>query len=840
VVSPDKALEAISKLRSDAQHLLLSPAEVDDRLRQIGKLLGGVRIGVRAKIVDVEHFWGSLEPQVADEEIDANAKITLALLWNDTESGVSTAEALKIKYELFDVVKDLWTQFRRNPHGGLTLKSSSVTSIFAPSIQRLTPSTTAEAIAVVYVDLDNFKRLNDSGLHEHGDHALRETYAAMHRLTKQTRGLAFFDGGDEFLLVIPTQDRNMILAALWQLRKEVQAKSFGPNGLHIGMTCSVVWRPLDLVCQDLYAVKAALEPLTKDRVGEKRRGTVTFEDWAADRESRFIVTDRRKYLELGICLSRCEPFRLDVFGDERLNFIAQHTRRVFSGSVDKLEAAIRVLTTWLDLTDCNVLDELPLMQLTGHGSALSHEAIALAVLHGISVARLDQAEDLQESSSHGLQLRWGSNDDCAVYLGGELVWGKVAQSAQAINYGHVGKSVYRSDPNGAVVGVQIGFQEEPMTNGGHVIPRKFFIDHIKVDNRPQTGGGLPDFWQVAVAQTISAVDSHFESVPVLMWGEAPQATETYQRLTGVRSWSVDEAAALADVPVERVTRLQESLAKRLRVVKSRHDLISCMYDAYVAERIDVQPPQVASRHYGAKLPRPMLRASATAQEDAVVCETAAQAYPIVIDTLRRSELTRQTRDDAGQELRELIGFKLKLTRPQKDTLPEYLRAQAADLDEYVERVFLSLGGILRGPLEAHNQVESFVNHLVTYIGAPGQQRSTRRACLVVPHVPGEDQQPRPLGLISVWASPRFEPGAICALDFVYVWRTVEAFIGFPYSLYGAICFADYLTQRIRETAGVGRASIALGELTYLAMSLHLGRDAFHARVAKRIVDGASD
>ncbi|EOA03862.1 hypothetical protein HFRIS_015211 [Herbaspirillum frisingense GSF30] len=79
------------------------------------------------------------------------------------------------------------------------------------------------------------------------------------------------------------------------------------------------------------------------------------------------------------------------------------------------------------------------------------------------------------------------------------------------------------------------------------------------------------------------------------------------------------------------------------------------------------------------------------------------------------------------------------------------------------------------------------------------------------------------------------------LDFVFIWRTVEAFIGFPYSLYGSIRLAEQLLKQIDIAVGsADRKTAQIGEVVYIAMSLHLGDDEYHMRVAKQIVDSSSD
>ncbi len=156
-------------------------------------------------------------------------------------------------------------------------------------------------------------------------------------------------------------------------------------------------------------------------------------------------------------------------------------------------------------------------------------------------------------------------------------------------------------------------------------------------------------------------------------------------------------------------------------------------------------------------------------------------------------------------------------------------------------MLLSSTGRIRQELESTNQVSAFKKELLACF-APGEvPRSTRRACLVVPHVPTDDGNPSPAGLVAVWASPRMNDSTERTVDWVFVWRTVEAFIGLPYSLYGSIKLAQSLLAQLNaELPAETSTPFRLGEITYIALSLHMRFDGVHRRIAKRIVDESSE
>ena len=78
------------------------------------------------------------------------------------------------------------------------------------------------------------------------------------------------------------------------------------------------------------------------------------------------------------------------------------------------------------------------------------------------------------------------------------------------------------------------------------------------------------------------------------------------------------------------------------------------------------------------------------------------------------------------------------------------------------------------------------------------------------------------------------------LHYSFTWRTVEALVGFPYSIYGSVGYAEYLTGLIRKEVGPDAArNVETGELSYIAHSLHIFKDDYGQNIARRIVDDAS-
>ncbi len=92
--------------------------------------------------------------------------------------------------------------------------------------------------AVLAVDLDLFKQVNDQHGHAAGDAVLRQTAALMQRLTRQ-HDLVARSGGEEFTLLLPETSPDDALALAERLRAGLQAQVVRHQGQALVVTVSV-------------------------------------------------------------------------------------------------------------------------------------------------------------------------------------------------------------------------------------------------------------------------------------------------------------------------------------------------------------------------------------------------------------------------------------------------------------------------------------------------------------------------------------------------------------------------------------------------------------------------
>jgi len=102
-------------------------------------------------------------------------------------------------------------------------------------------------LAILFLDLDFFKRVNDTHGHLAGSQVLREVGVLLGTQTDRHEGIAARYGGDEFVLVVPGLNLEGAVDLGEDIRSEINHSTFcdaageiQPEPLHLtGLTCSI-------------------------------------------------------------------------------------------------------------------------------------------------------------------------------------------------------------------------------------------------------------------------------------------------------------------------------------------------------------------------------------------------------------------------------------------------------------------------------------------------------------------------------------------------------------------------------------------------------------------------
>lgn len=116
---------------------------------------------------------------------------------------------------------ELEQQAMTDPLTGL-LNRRGFTQQWQRAMAHSTANANANALAVMLIDIDHFKSLNDQHGHEQGDQALVAMATALSRVIRK-QDIACRLGGDEFVLAAPATDAKGLEQLAQRLQQELQA-----------------------------------------------------------------------------------------------------------------------------------------------------------------------------------------------------------------------------------------------------------------------------------------------------------------------------------------------------------------------------------------------------------------------------------------------------------------------------------------------------------------------------------------------------------------------------------------------------------------------------------------
>ena len=180
-----------------------------------------------------------------------------------------------------------------------------------------------DSAAIAFLDLDNFKIVNDSLGHTLGDHLLRAVAARLESSLRAMDTVARL-GGDEFVLVLSDQKSEELVSA--ELRRVVEsfARAFSVDGRDVFITASV---GVALYPQDAQDPESLMKSAELAMYRAKESGRNTYQLYTAEMQSRVnerlaLESRLRRALEQGEFSLHYQP-QVDlrsnrVFGCEAL------------------------------------------------------------------------------------------------------------------------------------------------------------------------------------------------------------------------------------------------------------------------------------------------------------------------------------------------------------------------------------------------------------------------------------------------------------------------------------------------------------------------------------------
>ena len=597
-------------------------------------------------------------------------------------------------------------------------------------------------MACLYADLDHFKEVNDKHGHETGDRVILQ-WAKMAEALLGRECIVLHRSGDEFALLCPGATWTTAVRLAMELARSAADLDYGFSDVPVGCSIGIaIGRPgSSMVYEEL---AAAAERAVQPPDEEKRRGRISL---AGGQGERGIGGGERTAWSLeddvrrSACVLRSELAPLDVFASPWLNNIAEVTRAAAQkdGSLSEIQAAVEAALTWLprpeptgSVAACWVLED----GLRVPPGGMSRIDVALAVARGVFVHAV-QGQAAEET--WGLELRYttsGSAAEVRVAGGGAVVWKWPASEPEEWRLESLGDCVGL----GGVVRDQLpGAKRACLIRIGHKALEAFgpplFAEVITVDDRPTRGGELPDFWEATIARVVALMDATPTLQFLYILGDARYARETIRRLKEAKGWPAQ--LELMSYKTGRPAGEVAAAAKRIGGVDvfdtELRMLPAIARDLRTAPAVATPPGRDGPRQRTRFLERRLEYGDfALTERDGIRVDTIAAAFPVVLEMARQAEAEAVILDAAGQELRELVDFKVVLRRPTQDRVPAFYLGESESLDGYFQRAFIGEKSLFGAEFATDGQLEAVLCHLAEVVTG-GARFASRRAILVVPH-----------------------------------------------------------------------------------------------------------
>jgi diguanylate cyclase (GGDEF)-like protein len=738
----------------------------------------------------------------------------------------------EIKRAIKDLVFYYWKSDLRGEKTHLiTTQSSGTKEILQKTVEHYHSS--AKYMGFFCSDVDKFKEVNTEFGLEGGDKVILQMSMFFYNILKDIQGVInIHRTGDEFFFLVFADDVETILKVAYTLKKQLEGFQFDVKDkegnirqIKKSITIGIYIHSAEKEeIPDFDASMNKAEFSMKTDAGDKRYGQANVTVKAVPTQEPQAVSNLTLSIAK-ILIKTCTDQK--TFSNVWLNLIAFYVHEGLKkhGNV----TGIKELLQWVHFDFSNVChaaisdkDEV------NYSKQVSSYDVMMAVARGVLLYDSQHERDIDysiETRSSNLVLLQSSDEVLSIV-----------------------------DDQSFTEGIKIGSANRPsmfptaiLVKIGHdkiACPKDLFCEIITVDDRPSKGGGLPDFWEASLARLVASIEQFPYVTRVYVYGDFTHATKTVEILKRLREElnpvEFEEIVFKIGVPNQMLRdSIDRVLEKGVYLFDDFENLIND-YAAFTTKGTTIKTPISEASYLGR--PRFLdkhlnLEKYSLGNEDGFKVPTLSEAFPLMLEIARKASLSKEIIDQAGVSLGELIDFKVELSNPTFNTVPYYYRKETQSFDQYFKFNFLD---IEKGLFAKHlgDQLDIVINHVVDAIQSDSQY-ATRRAILIIPNKIEIGEDLSPLGLVSIRIIPRYDEKGNVFLSFSYTWRTVEALVGFPYSVYGSIKYSEYLTSLIIERLPANRYVVFFDKLSYIAHSLHIFLDNFGQNIAKRIADDAT-
>lgn len=684
-------------------------------------------------------------------------------------------------------------------------------------------------VAVFMIDLDHFKDVNTKYNHDAGTAVLSEFSRLLFQVTNK-KAILVHQNGDEFDVLYPYKYPYEVVAFAREMYKEVKGHTF-KAAPEIDLTMAMGIRLIEEEDLEFQKAREAAENAYAPKQGnvEKHRNSVRM-----DKKINFENYGRNS-LELGI-IKICNSMIEQIFHNPYLEYIVKLAE---SSELNQLQNNINELLEWIKPEETNNMRCTAKENGWDVKAVFSNEEVGLAVLKGI----LKKPETFQKEINYLVDGK--VEHSIIISVNNIQVFAYKATSDMQISWKYVNNrdNIKNNDLRKTIL-VYAG-------NENMYLSEDIFYKIIYVDTRPTRSGNLPDFWAATLSELISLMKKKPDLVNILIFGDMDNTQKVLYYLNSIDKWGESSG----EFRYSYISRKTYQTTDDIIIFKDKFsgNIIKCMSeDELIANTYQVlsKTTKLTVADMEATPNERFLERKLSYDEikldiiDGCRTESIAVAFPTVLEIIRNAYREAPGRimiDQNGQKLFELTNFKIVLKKPAYNKLPSYYYNDEKELENYYSKTLGTDGGLFRKPLVASNQINEMIDHITSVIESE-RQYATRRAVLVVPNVETTTKGYSPLGLVAVWLAPRFA-GKEVVIDYSFTWRTVEAIVGLPYSMYASVRFSEEITEiiakRVEEQSKSMKKLINLGSVSYIAHSLHMFLDEASMNIVRGIVDEVS-
>ncbi len=678
-----------------------------------------------------------------------------------------------------------------------------------------------KAVAFVMMDLDNFKQVNSIHGYKMGTDVISEFSRILFKAI-DGEGILIHQNGDEFDLLFTYDKHTQIIELLHLIYLDAKNHKYSNvEDLDLTMAIGVyIITPEEQI--DFLSARARAEDAyhPKEKNGTKQRNSIR------------IVKDKNfpelgdNTLETGLLRVLANIYNESLFHNIFLDYISYMVSRI--NKAEDLQNEINTYLDWINPSYDNKYRSTVFCEKWDTEITFSFFDIALSCLQGLLMNNKIKKNNLSLTINEN-EIKITIEEENILYYSspsivGDLKWTQ-SKDTKITNSTKTNRSVL----------VLAGYTTELN------LPEDVFYKIVKVDARPFLGGGLPDLWAATLSDLINCMKENPNFNDIVIFGDTNNTKNVINYLNDIASWDAQKMSYISKKtykPYGDILEFKEKFCNHINVFSDRKNLVIHIFENHkVLNDLthSTNANNVTTKRFMERvLPNENLKLEIT---DGCKTDTISHAFPIVLEILRgKCSNSKVIIDQADRQLLELTDFKILLENPGKDKLPEYYSCDEKALDDYYKSVFLDTNGLFRKRIEKNNQLKETIKHVVLAIS--GERRyATRRAILIIDN---EIQSGNysPLGLVSIWLTPRFIDDKI-VIDYSYTWRTVEALVGLPFSLYASVKFAEHLTDLINEKTIDKIGEIELGQVSYIAHSLHMFTDEEGMNIVRGIINEVS-